>query len=135
MSLLRASSTLRGFDTTTIAPVFVEDIRNQILGGMETEILYLPETATEIVSSYPEQYRDAVDSGSLTILTDDDLPFGLALFDDRVAIGGYDDETGMLRVFVDTDDPAAYAWGEQLFRTYRERATPLTEDLSEAERN
>lgn len=127
MELLRASESLRGFDTTTVAPVFVEEIRNQILGGMETEILYLPETAAQVAASYPEEYRAAVDSGSLTVLTDEALPFGLALFEDRVGVGGYDDETGMLRVFVDTDDPEAYAWGESLFERYRERATPFTE--------
>jgi predicted transcriptional regulator len=125
MELLRDSETVHGFDTTTIAPIYVEDIRNEILGGMETDIVYLSAVVEEMVDTYPEEIAAAVEAGHLTLSTHDDLPFGLAIFDDRIGLGGYDDETGMLRAFVDTDAPDARRWALDLYERYREEAEPM----------
>ncbi|MFC7202989.1 helix-turn-helix transcriptional regulator [Haloferax namakaokahaiae] len=133
MELLRDSETLRGFDTTTIAPIYVEDIRDEILGGMETDIVYLSAVVREIFEAYPEAVTEAVESGKLVLSTHDELPFGLAIFDDRVGIGGYDD-TGLLSVFVDTDSPAAREWAFELYERYRAEADRKTVDSFETER-
>ena len=127
MELLRGTETLCGFDTTTIAPMYVDEIREEILGGMTTDIVYLPPVANQIVSEYPEKVRPAIESGRLTLRVADELPFGLAIFDDRVGLGGYDDTTGMLIAFVDTDEPAAREWAHDVYESYRERATVLTD--------
>ncbi|WP_232703278.1 helix-turn-helix transcriptional regulator [Halobacterium wangiae] len=131
MELLVASPSLRGFDTTTIAPVFVDNIRDEILGGMEVDVVYLPAVVDAVVDSYPDEVRAAVDSGRLTLSTHPDLPYGLAIFEDRIGVGGYDAETGMLRAFVDTSDPAAREWALAEYERYREEATVL--DLSAEE--
>ncbi|WP_435365781.1 helix-turn-helix transcriptional regulator [Haloarchaeobius sp. DYHT-AS-18] len=125
MELLRDSDTLYGFDTTTIAPIFVDEIREEILDGMETDVVYLPTVVEDIVDAYPKAVKAALESGELSLSTHDDLPFGLAIFDDRVGIGGYDNETGMLSVFVDTDNPAARDWALDLYERYHEEAAPL----------
>lgn len=122
ISLVKATDSLRGFDTTSIAPVFVDDIRAEVVGGMRTSIVYQPSVVAQIADSYGDELADAFASGYLELFTHDALPFGLALFDDRVGLGAYDDRTGMLSVFVDTDDPDAYAWGERLYETYRDEA-------------
>ncbi len=122
MELLTETETLRGFDTTSIAPVFVDGIREQILGGMRTEIVYLPTVADQIAKNYPAALQESIESGELTLWTSEELPFGLALFDDRIGLGAYDETTGILTTFVDTDDAAAIEWGEQLFAHYRDRA-------------
>lgn len=124
MHLLRESETLRGFDTTTVAPIYVEDIRSEILGGMETDVVYLSAVVEEMVAAYPEAIAAAAESGKLTLSTHEDLPFGLVVFDDRVGLGGYD-ETGLLSVFVDTDAPAAREWALDRYRDYREEADPI----------
>lgn len=132
MTLLRDSGSLSGFDTTTVAPVFVEEIRNQILGGMETEVIYLQAIVDDITSTYPDATVAAMDSGQLTLWTHEELPFGLAIFDDRLGLGGYDPDSGLLRAFVDTDDPDARRWGLDLFERYRETADSVELPLSEA---
>ena len=128
MELLADSETLYGFDTTTVAPIYVDEIRDEILGGMETDVVYLPSVVEDIVATYGPEIAAVVQSGHLTLSTSEDLPFGLAIFDDRVGLGGYDAETGMLRVFVDTAAPEAREWALDLYAEYREAATPL--DLS-----
>lgn len=126
MDLLRDSGTIRGFDTTTVAPIYVEEIRDEILGGMETDVVYLPAVVEDMVETYPDAIAAAVESGRFTLAAHDDLPFGLAIFEERIGLGGYDEETGLLRVFVDTDDPAAREWALDRFRRYREDAEPVT---------
>ncbi|MFC5367860.1 helix-turn-helix transcriptional regulator [Salinirubrum litoreum] len=115
---LRESGSLRGIDTTSIAPIYVDAIRAEILAGMTTDVVYLPSVVTSIVEAYPDDVARAVESGELTLRTHDDLPCGLAIFDDRVALGGYDPETGMLRAFADTDDPEARAWALDVYDDY-----------------
>lgn len=123
MELLVATEELRGFDTTSIAPIHVDEIRAEILGGMRTSIVYLPDVAEQIATAHPEKLRASLESGRLELFTSEELPFGLALFDDRIGLGAYDEGTGMLSRFVDTDDPEAIRWGETLYEHYRDAAT------------
>ena len=124
-SLVEDSDTLRGFDTTTLAPIHVEGIHRRICDRMTTEIVYHPAAIEDILTTNPDRGTEALESGNLSLWTHEDLPCGLAVFDDRVGIGGYDDETGMLSVFVDTEDPAAREWGLSLFAHYKREADPL----------
>lgn len=125
---LRESDTIRGFDTTSIAPMFVAEIREEILGGMMVDVVYLPSVIEDILDTYPAEVERTAASGNLRLSTHDGLPFGLAVFDDRVGIGGYDEETGMLCVYVDTDDPDAREWALGEYERYRAEATPATDD-------
>lgn len=125
MELLTESDLLLGFDTTTIAPIYVDDIRDEILDGMETDVIYLPSVLEDMVAVYEAEIQTAVDSGQLTLSEHTELPFGLAIFEDRIGLGGYDSETGLLRVFVDTDATAAREWALDQFQGYREEATLL----------
>jgi predicted transcriptional regulator len=129
MELLRNADSIQGFDTTTIAPVFVDDIRDEILGGMTVDVVYLPAVVDSIVDAYADEINDAMASGRVTLSTHDDLPFGLAIFDDTIGVGGYDPETGMLRTFVDTSNPNAREWARSLYRRYRDEATVLDRPL------
>ncbi|WP_232702691.1 helix-turn-helix transcriptional regulator [Halobacterium wangiae] len=126
---LRESDSIVGFDTTSIAPIFVAEIRDEILGGMEVDVVYLPSVVDDILDTYPDEVRRTVASGNLRLSVHDDLPFGLAIFDDYVGVGGYDEETGMLRAFVGTDDPAAREWALDLYEQYRAEARVVTDDL------
>lgn len=131
MDLLRESDRLDGYDTTTIAPMYVEEIREEILGGMTTEVIYRPSVADQLVTDYREDVARTTASGHLELWVTEDLPCGLAIFDDRVAIGAYDESTGMLDVLVDTDDPAIREWAVESFSIHRGQAVPLTEWLEE----
>ena len=58
---------------------------------METEIIDPPSAVTHVRSTYPEQFAAALESDTLTLRLHDDLPpSGVGIFDDRVAIIGYD---------------------------------------------
>ncbi|UPM44560.1 helix-turn-helix transcriptional regulator [Halocatena salina] len=133
MSLVDETSTLRGLDPTSINPQHIDELHAQICDGMETQVVFPPAIAEKLLVSNPERAQTIFESGNLTFWIHDDLPFGLTLCDDRIGIGIYDDETGMLKTYVDTDAAAAYDWAESLYEFYRSDADPLDWDDKESE--
>jgi len=127
LSLVGESTTFRGFNTTHMAPLVLGEFHHQVFEETETEIIYLPSIAEKLVETYPEQAKRAVDRGHLTLRTRDDLPYGLAIFDEGVGLGGYDESTGLMQVFVDTESPIAREWAERVYASIRGDSDPLRE--------
>ncbi|WP_121742358.1 helix-turn-helix transcriptional regulator [Natronorubrum halophilum] len=125
VALVDESDTFRGFNTTHMAPLVLGEFHQQVFEKTDTEIIYLPHIVENFVETCPERAREAIDSGHLALRTRDDLPYGLALFDERVGIGGYEETTGFMQVFVDTDSPIACEWGERVYASVRADSDPL----------
>jgi predicted transcriptional regulator len=125
VTLLRESSTFRGFNTTHMVPPALADVYDHLFDGIATELIYLPDVVDGLLETYPDRLRTAVDAGHLALRTRETLPYGLAIFDDRVGIAGFDEETGTMRVFVDSDSAIARAWAERVFETYRNNSDPI----------
>lgn len=125
MSLVRETDELRfaGFDVALLDPC-KEEMCQRIVDGMRAEVVDPPRVAKYIRSTCPELFSEALDSGNLTVRLHDDLPtFGVGIFDERIAISGYDPDSASVQVLVDTDDPDAREWAEEVFATYW-RQTP-----------
>lgn len=127
VALVGETETLRGFDMDAIAPLYMDEIQQRIVTGMETEDIGRPEVTKNALEGYPEKCFDACASGNLAIQLHDDLPFALALFDHRVGIGVCERDSRQLRVFVDTDSSEVREWAEAVYETYESRAIPLEE--------
>ena len=125
VALVGESATLRGFNTTHMAPLVLGGFHQQVFEATDTELIYLPGVAEKLFEAYPDRANDAIEQGHLTLRTREQLPYGLALFDERVGIGGYDDRTGLLEVFVDTDSPIAREWAERVFASVRIDSDPV----------
>lgn len=125
LSLLQGTNRFRivGFDLALLEPC-KDELCQQIIDGMHTEIIDPPSVVNHIRATYPEQFAEALESGNLTVRLHDDLPpYGVGLFDDRIAITGYDPTNGTLTVLIDTDAPEAREWAETLYTSY-ERELP-----------
>jgi predicted transcriptional regulator len=125
VSLVGDSETFKGFNTTHMAPLVLGEFHQRVFDGTDAEIVYLPHIVEKLFEAYPTQATEAVDRGHLTLRTRDDLPYGLAIFDERVGIGGYDERTGLMEVFVDTDSPIAREWAERVYAAVRADSDPL----------
>ena len=125
LTLLRDCERFRGFNTTHMIPPGLADLYGDPFADCEVELIYLPDVIETLGEAGDEGFRRALDGSHLKLRTRDALPYGLALFDDRVGIGGYDEETGAMRVFVDTDTAIARAWAERVYDTFRADSTPL----------
>jgi predicted transcriptional regulator len=118
MSLVAGTDTLRGVDPASINPLHLDDLHQAIVDGMETDAVFRPSVVQELIRNNPERARTAFESGNLMLRTHEDLQFGLTLCDDRVGVGIYDEETGLLTMYLDTDSPAAYDWAEGVYATF-----------------
>lgn len=125
LSLLESSGTLRGFNTTHMVPLAHSDSFDTVFEAVECEIIYLPGVVDTLFETYPERAEAAISDGHLRLRTRETLPYGLAIFDDRVGIGGYDERTGSMTVFVDTDAAIAREWAERTYEIFRDRSDPL----------
>lgn len=125
VSLVRETTTLRGFDTWTIAPTYMDEIQEHILDGMETDLIDPVPVVEDVMEQYPERCVEVCVSGYLTIRLHDSLPFGLALFDDRIGVAIRDPETPAVTAFVDTDDPEARVWAESVYHAFETESIPL----------
>ena len=124
-TLLAETETFRAihFEVAILEPC-KEALCGRVLDGMNADIVAPPRLAEYIRDNCPELISESLESGNLTLRLHDDLPhYGLCLFDDRIAIRGYDTDAGTLRVLLDTDSPDAREWAESIFRRYR-RETP-----------
>ncbi|XVH30590.1 helix-turn-helix transcriptional regulator [Haloferacaceae archaeon DSL9] len=126
-SLLRKTNGFRfvGFDIALLEPCR-DALRERIVDGMETEIVDPPGVARYILSTYPDHCAEPLESGNLTVLLHDELPpYGVGIFDDRIAISCIDRGSGTVRVLVDTGAPSAREWAESTYERYRSEARPL----------
>lgn len=126
-ALVHETDTLPGIDIDSIAPLYMAEIQQPIVGGRQTEIIGLPDVTEDILMGYPDKCFEAGASGYLTVWLRDDLPFGLAIFDDRVGLGVQDADTRLLRVFVDTDSSEVYEWADAVYESYKTEAIRLEE--------
>lgn len=125
VSLIRRTTELRGFDTWAIAPTYMGEIQDQIVEGMETALIDPVSVVEDVMDNYPERCVEVCVSGHLTIRLHDSLPFGLALFDDRIGIAVRDPETNALGAFIDTDSPVAREWAEAVYGVYEAESVLL----------
>jgi len=125
MSLLEDTDRLRGIDPAAINPLHLDALHARIVDGMVTDAVLLPDVVASLLESNPKRAREAFATGNLTLRTHDDLPFGLTLCDDRIGVGIYDADTGLLQTYIDTGSPAAREWAEEVYAEYREASTTL----------
>lgn len=128
IELAEGADSARGFGIATLAPKSAETLFRKACSGVETEIIYPSTVLEDNLLSTPDATRDAIDNGTLLPMVHEDLPCGLYIFDNRVIIGGYNRDTGVLRVVLDIDDPDALEWAETLYSRYCREADPFNSE-------
>lgn len=123
LEIFRETDELRLLVVSTATPRFWKEKQRLVAEGRETEIV-CPEEVIE--ASLDTISRDVVEGvvSNMDIRVHDDPPFSIALFDERVGVGGHDDN-GKLEIFADTDDEEAYEWGERVYERYRDESVPM----------
>ena len=125
IELVEETGSLRGIDFDLIVPMYIHEMRQPILDGLAVETIDAPEIVEDTADKYPYECVNLCVNGSVDLWVHDDLPFGLAIFDNRVGIGVQDPVERRLGVFVDTDASAVREWAEAVFETYRSESVRL----------
>lgn len=131
-SLATGSERVRGVDAALTAPQHVDEFYGHVVDGLAAEIVVPPAAAARIAQARPDRTAAAYERGELEVWLHDDLPPArLAVFDDHVGIGGYDPQSGLMQVYVDTNAPGAREWAEstidRFFRAARRSPSAASE--------
>lgn len=88
------------------------------------------ETEYDLLKSYLPEFTVAISTPEcLTVHVHPEMPdFGIVLSDHRTMIGAYDD-WGYLRTLLDTMDTAVFEWAMNIYETWRQGATTITDLL------
>jgi DNA-binding HxlR family transcriptional regulator len=127
LALVRRTDRLRfvGSSLALLEPCR-DEFCQRVIDGMKTEIVDLPAVAEYVRSTYPELSSATLASGNLTVRLHDDLPpYGVAIFDDRVAVCGHDPDSVTVRVLVDTDSADAREWAASAFTAHQRRTSTV----------
>lgn len=116
---------IKAFNKSFLEPMYIDLAHDQIMGGMESDIIYEPKVLELVLEEYPNLAQAALESEQMQASVHDDLPIALAVFKDRIGIGIHTESMGTPISWIDTDNPEAIAWGEALFDRYAEEATWL----------
>ena len=122
IELLEEATTLKSFNTRFLEPLYVDRIQPQI-PEMEMTLIYAPAVLTLVETQFPEFIERVTESDNRLMAVHDDLPLMMHIFDDRVGIGVYPESGGTPIRWVDTADPDAFSWAEDVFETYQTDAT------------
>jgi predicted transcriptional regulator len=125
IKLLQGTGSLRAVDMNSIAPLYLGDLVQLVVEGMETENVQTPEAIANILAEHPDKCIEACERGNVTVYLHDDLPYSLVILDNRIGIGVRDRDARTLRTFVDTDSPGAREWAEAVFESYRANAVEM----------
>lgn len=116
---------VRGFDAAVTAPHNFETLAELVMDGLELEFVLPPDVSIEIEAAYPDTDRQMDASENVTVWWNESLPLNrLIIFDDRVGVGGYDPEMGILAVYVDSDSPELREWALSTFERVRRESQP-----------
>jgi predicted transcriptional regulator len=121
--LIEVSQSVHMF-SSIISPFYVDVAYRELLDGTEIEVVFDPEVVEIVASEYAEEAQKAAEAGDFRVLVQPGVPFELFIFDDCIGMAA-NDESGIARVFVETDAPRAVEWAETVYESYRNRADPL----------
>ncbi|MUV87680.1 hypothetical protein GJ631_14235 [Natronomonas sp. CBA1123] len=128
MAARRDSDSIREFATVVMqdsADMAHERIENAT--GSDTVEFVVDAEVVAAMRDDPsyEDYLDTVaNADGANYYVHDDLPYMLALLDDRVLFGVVD-ERGTPLALIESESEAVYEWAEATFEQYREEADPL----------
>lgn len=124
----------RATRTRTVAsgviPQQVETYRRAILeDGLEAQFVVTDRVIEHVIETYDDALSEALATGRVEFrLTDEPMPYSVVVAETpdgtRVGVLVYGDAG--VRGTVRNDDPAAVAWGLDLFERFWERAAPLS---------
>lgn len=129
LELFRRADTIRTVDRTSfVPPLYVEKLFELAVEEQKDGRAIYPKSVVEKrLSKYPDIHRAAARTREPFYRVCDGVPFGMTLYDgEHVGLRAYDDETGALLLFTDTDDPDAVAWGRDVYDHYHEQSDPLS---------
>lgn len=125
LELFQETDTVRCTGVESVFSSFLAGLMEPIYEGVKIEVIKQPETAAEMLTEFPDRAMDICNRTNISVYLHEELWYHLAIFDDRIAIGSLDADTGTCHTLVDTEATAARRWAEAVYEAYKDEAVHL----------
>lgn len=93
----------------------------------EREYVLSKDALPTLHEQYADEWTNATQMSHIDVLVyEGDLPHGLFVFEDGLALTAYDD-FGRIQALVESDGEEAIDWGERMYKKYRQQSRQLSE--------
>ena len=123
---------VRGF-LPTVSSLLVELSITDEYGAIEQEYVISREGLDALYEQYTDEPTDATETDRSAAhieirVYEENLPYGLFVSGNRLAIAGYD-KVGRIEALVESTSEKSVAWGREMHETYREQSEPHEKEL------
>ena len=125
LSLIEDASRIREFAPTPPDPAYQNTLYDRVSDGLCAAVLYPPSVVDRIRQQDDGEFERVIEEEALHVRVGDPPAFRLVVTDERIYVGGYNDDASFLQVVADTADPDVQEWATRSFETHWERATPF----------
>ncbi|WP_336036697.1 helix-turn-helix transcriptional regulator [Halobacterium yunchengense] len=124
LDLVEDAARVVEFAPTMPEPAYLRALYDCAQSGLDADVLYPPEVVDRLEREHEGALVRALNDGALALRVADVPAFRLVVADDRVYLGGYNEDASGLRVVADTDAADAVEWARACFRRHWRAATP-----------
>lgn len=124
LSLVENATRIREFTPTVPEPSYLRTLCDRVQSGVRAAVLYPASTVDRLRRENEAVLERALADENFELRVGDHPEFQLAVADDYVYLGGYNDDASRLQLVVDTDNPAAVEWATGCFQDRWDAATP-----------
>ena len=125
LSLTEDTSFIREFTPTTPDPAYQNTLYDRVRDDLWVAVLYPPSVVDQLRQEDGGEFEHALEEGEFRVRVGDPPAFRLVVTDERVYVGGYNDDASLLQLVADTADPDVQEWATRCFETQWERGTPF----------
>ena len=121
LNLIEQSESLRIF-SSIISPIYVDVAYREMEKGTDIEVIFDREVIEIILEQYVEEAMAAMESGNFHVFVGEEIPFEVFIADSKMGIAAHD-ESGLPQIYVETANPDAVGWANDLYERYKKGAT------------
>lgn len=125
LSLVEDASRIREFTPLLPDPAYQNTLYDRVRDGLWSAVVYPPSAVDQLRRGDNGEFERALDLGEFHVRIGDPPGFRLVVTDERVYVGGYNEDGSALQLVADTADSDVHEWATRCFETQWERATPF----------
>lgn len=134
LSLVEDASRIREFSPTAPEPAYQNAVYDRVQEELQAAMLFPAPVVDRLRRDDGEKLERAFREHDLDVRVGDLPAFRLVLADERVYLGGYNENASHLRIVADTARSDAVEWAVQCFRNHWEKATSYDAYLENEDR-
>lgn len=125
LSLVEDTARIREFTPTQPEPAYQNTLYDRVRDDLRVAVIYPPSAVDQLRQEANGEFERALEQEEFHVRVGEPPAFRLVVTDERVYVGGYNDDASFLQLVADTADPDVREWATRCFESQWEAATPV----------